>query len=82
MPHSIIHFQKTSNWRDQIIETAKIIFKLKPSSVLDIGGVEYESFCKDLDINYTSINLERPQITGEGGYVASTETITYKTIEN
>ena len=77
MTHSIIHLKTTSNWRDRILETKKIISKLKPSSVLDIGGVDYQSFCKSLNINYTSINLEIKQNTGTGGYHSSPQTIKY-----
>lgn len=49
----------------------------KGSRILDIGGCEYEAYCKHMGYEYVSLNLEDPQKSGTGGYHVSEKTIKY-----
>jgi len=72
-----IHFPSTSDCMYRRKKTEDIILTLDPSSVLDIGGVEYEKVCQTKDIKYTSINIDSPQSTGQGGYHRTSNTLVY-----
>ena len=75
--HNIIHFSKVSSVQDRINKTMEIILKLNPSTILDIGGNDYMQFCLNHNINYTCIDLQTPQKTGEGGYNKDKKGLTY-----
>ena len=75
--HNIIHFSKVSSVQDRINKTMEIILKLNPSTILDIGGKDYMQFCLNHNINYTCIDLQTPQKTGEGGYNKDKNGLTY-----
>ena len=72
--HTIIHFPKTSSniehklklshINDRKERVKNIILDLKPTSILDIGGIEYEKLCNNVNIKYTSVNINNPQKTG------------------
>ena len=51
--YSVFHFKKTSSVSDRIEKTKLIIFNLKPTSILDIGGNDYKDFCFRNNISYT-----------------------------
>ena len=75
--YNIIHFPITSEVSDRIAKTENIITSIKPSKILDIGGVEYRSICENHKIDYTSINLEQAQTYGTGGYNIDNKTLCY-----
>ena len=75
--YNIIHFPITSEISDRIAKTENIITSIKPSKILDIGGVEYRSICENNQIDYTSINLDQAQTYGTGGYNIDNKTLCY-----
>jgi len=47
------------------------------SSILDIGGNQFQTFCKNNNYNYTMIDLDIPLTNGTGGYFADKNGLTY-----
>lgn len=77
--YKITHFPSTTNWRDRKERLKKILLNLnlKDKKILDVGGSEHLNFCNKHNIDYTSINIENAQKTGEGGYHKNSKTILY-----
>tara|TARA_A100001015_G_scaffold252474_1_gene292081 strand:- start:1079 stop:1666 length:588 start_codon:yes stop_codon:yes gene_type:complete len=77
--YKINHYPSTSSWQSRKRKLRKIFLdlKLQNKKILDIGGSEHESFCKEHNIDYTSVNIEEPQNTGTGGYHKNDNTIFY-----
>ena len=67
---------KSSNYKDRKDRTESIIADLlvdkQTPKILDIGGVDFLSAAESRGWEYVTIDLEKPQSVGTGGYQSST----------
>lgn len=63
LTENIVHLPTVKDWRERIEKTKDIITSLNlplQSKILDIGGHEYDDYCKKHNFQYSMIDLKVP----------------------